>query len=475
MHENNVIQMATSKKLGASFRDPSGFVFRSGPRILRQINEPYRDNYRMLMESGLHGFLVDRRLIVSHREVDGIPFPGPGGFKMIEPELVRYISYPYEWCFSQLKDAALLTLEIQKAALKHDMSLKDASAYNIQFVGSRPVFIDTLSFEKFNNGPWVAYKQFCQHFLAPLALASKTDQRLTQLSKVFMDGIPLDLTARLLPVSTKLRLGLLMHIHMHAKSQKKYADEGRDQDSGSKIAAIRFTTFKAIALIDQLISTVSKLEWKLADTEWGNYYSDTNYKDDSMRQKALIIKEFFTRLPDDIETIQDLGANDGKFGREIAEFGTQVVCHDIDETAVEKNYLAAKSAGDEKILPLVQNLVSPSPAIGWANSERESLAQRGPLDLSMALALIHHIAISNNVPLGQIAGYFASLSRYLIVEFVPKTDSQVRRLLATREDIFPDYSVDGFEKEFRRFFEIRAKKSISGSHRILYLMESLAP
>jgi hypothetical protein len=358
------------------------------------------------------------------------------------------------------------------------MSLKDASAYNIQFVGSRPVFIDTLSFEPFNNRPWVAYRQFCQHFLAPLALVSKTDYRLSQLLKVFIDGIPLDLTARLLPASTRFNLGLLMHLHLHARSQQKYADKGKDVDTGSdsdvrhKIAAMKFTPFKAIAMVDQLIATVKKLKWPLADTEWGDYYSDTNYKDDAMGQKAAIIQAFCDQLPDDCRLFQDLGANDGKFGREIAQYAALVVCHDIDETAVEKNYLAAKSARDEKILPLVQDLVNPSPAIGWANRERDSLAQRGPLDVSMALALIHHIAISNNVPLDQIAHYFSSLSRYLIIEFVAKTDSQVRRLLATRDDIFPDYSVDGFEAAFQDYFDIQAKKSIPGTERILYLLKS---
>ena len=144
----------------------------------------------------------------------------------MQPEIIPFISYAYEWSFSQLQDAALATLAIEKKALEHGMSLKDASAYNIQFRGSRPVLIDTLSFERYREGePWVAYRQFCQHFLAPLALMSHTDVRLGQLLRVYIDGVPLDLASRLLPGKTKLSLGLATHIHLHAQAQRKYADK----------------------------------------------------------------------------------------------------------------------------------------------------------------------------------------------------------------------------------------------------------
>ncbi len=459
-------------RAAASFRDPSGFVYIQNGTYFRQVNSIYRDTYEQLMDSGLYGELIQRNFLIPHQQVENPAFPEKNGYCVIKPEQIPYGNYPYEWCFSQLKDAAILTLKIQKIALKHGMSLKDASAYNIQFRGSSPVFIDTLSFEKFNEKPWVAYKQFCQHFLAPLTLASYCDHRLIQLLKLHIDGIPLDLTAKLLPTRTRTRLGLLMHIHLHAKTQKKYADRGRDQEVQSKIAASHMSASKAIALIDNLISTVNGLKWKHAESEWGNYNQDTNYENTDLDEKSSIIVRYIRRTEIDQPSIMDLGANNGKFGRIVSNMASVVVCQDIDETAVEKNYLAAKAEHDLNILPLIQNLINPSPAIGWANCERDSLEQRGPVDISLALALVHHIAISNNVPLEQVADYLARLSRYLIIEFVSKKDSQVQRLLSTREDVFPEYTVDGFEQAFSKSFNIIQSNPVSSTERTIYLMES---
>jgi len=456
----------------ASFRDPSGFVYQKGDTMFRQVNLSYKEQYDQLMDSGLYSLLTSKAFLVKHKEVEELNFEEPNGYKIIRPDRIHYISYPYEWCFSQLKDAALLTLQIQKLSLKHGMTLKDASAYNIQFTGATPAFIDTLSFEKFEGKPWVAYKQFCQHFLAPLSLMSKSDHRLSKLLSSYIDGVPLDLASKILPASTKLNLGLLTHIHLHAKSQKKYSNRGRDEKTQNKLNAISFTTEKAIALLDHLINTVKKLEWKTTDTEWGNYYSDTNYEDNALKEKSDIVMEFFRAIPDQPTIVQDLGANDGRFGRLVSSLVEQVVCHDVDEVAVEKNYLAAKGAKDRLVLPLVQDLSNPSASIGWAGVERMSLSSRSNVDVTMALALIHHIAISNNVPFEQIAEFFSTLSRYLIIEFVEKSDSQVQRLLATREDIFTNYSIERFENAFSRYYHIRKNQAISGTHRKLFLMES---
>ena len=209
----------------ASFRDPGGFLFVEGGVLYRQVNSVYKDDYDLLLRSGLYKTLTDAGLLVSHEEVSTDP-PDPRiAYKIIRPEPIPFISYPYEWCFSQLKDAALATLEIQRQALAHGLSLKDASAYNVQFLDGKPVLIDTLSFEKLRLKPWVAYRQFCQHFLGPLLLMGLKDSRLGQLSRIFLDGVPLDLTSRLLPRRTRLRPGILMHIHLHAASQKHFASK----------------------------------------------------------------------------------------------------------------------------------------------------------------------------------------------------------------------------------------------------------
>jgi len=207
-----------TENLSGSFRDPSGFMFKHEGKLYRQVNQKYQEEYDLLMNSGLYDQLNKSRTLVAHKEVDLALAPRPKiAYKVIQPENIDFISYPYEWCFNQLKDAAILTLAIARRALEFGMSLKDASAYNIQFQHGRPIFIDTLSFEKYEEGmPWIAYKQFCQHFLAPLALMAKTDIRLGQLLKNHIDGIPLDLASKLLPASTKLSFGLSTHIHPHA-------------------------------------------------------------------------------------------------------------------------------------------------------------------------------------------------------------------------------------------------------------------
>jgi ribosomal protein L11 methylase PrmA len=349
------------------------------------------------------------------------------------------------------------------------MSLKDASAYNLQFVRGKATLIDTLSFEIYKEGePWVAYRQFCQHFLAPLALMALRDVRLNQLLRVYIDGVPLDLASELLPGRTRLNFGLLTHIHLHASAQKRYAY------SRAEVKSRPGRTFGKQAmtgLIDSLDSTVRRLNWKPGGTEWGNYYDITNYSDAAFEHKKQLVREWSSNVKPSL--VWDLGANNGVFSRVAGETGAYVVSSDIDPAAVEQNYRQMKSEKSENLLPLLLDLTNPSPAIGWANAERDSFAVRGPADMVLALALIHHLAISNNVPLPQLAGFFASYGRWLVIEFVPKPDSQVQRLLVSREDIFSNYTRDGFESAFRSRFKICEAVNVRESERVLYLMERL--
>ena len=250
-----------------------------------------------------------------------------------------FISYPYEWSFSQLKDAALLTLKIQKIALEHGMSLKDASAYNIQFVKGKPLLIDTLSFEKYAEGrPWVAYRQFCQHFLAPLALMARRDVRLNQLSRIFLDGIPLDLASRLLPVGTRFKFSLLSHIHLHARSQKHY------QDKPVKTSERKLSRFSFLALIDSLESAVASLRWQPRGTEWAEYYDHTNYSDSAIDFKLKCVDDFLKAL--NPRHVWDIGANTGLFSRLASARHIPTVSLDIDPAAVEKNYRQCRQEGN---------------------------------------------------------------------------------------------------------------------------------
>jgi hypothetical protein len=455
-----------SGQLSASFRDPSGFLFKRGDVLYRQVNRKYEREYGRLIESGLYEKLVKAKLLIPHVEVEDIEAETGDCFKIIQPERVPFIAYPYEWSFGQLKDAALATLSIQKRALKLDMSLKDASAYNIQFVKGKPTLIDTLSFELYKEGqPWVAYRQFCQHFLAPLALMALKDVRLNQLLRVYIDGVPLDLASELLPWKTHINFGLMTHIHLHASAQKKYAGEAVKSRGGS------MSKQAMTGLIESLESTIKKLDWKPGGTEWGNYYDITNYSDAAFEHKKQLVGEWTASTQPSL--VWDLGANNGVFSRVAAGRSPLVVSWDIDPTAVEQNYRQVKTEKNEHLLPLLLDLTNPSPAIGWANRERDSFGGRGPADLTLALAVIHHLAISNNVPLPQLADFFAETGKWLVIEFVPKGDSQVQKLLASREDIFPAYTRDGFEAAFGRKFKVHEAVPVRESERVLYLMEAL--
>ena len=453
-------------RLPGSFRDPSGFMFYRENELYRQVNRVYSEDYDHFITSGLYQALVGAELLLEHEEVPAPAQSQPEElYKILKPALVPFVSYPHEWCFSQLKDAALTTLRIQQFSLAHGMFLKDASAYNIQFVRGKPILIDTLSFARYREGePWVAYRQFCQHFLAPLALMAHTDIRMNQLFRIFIDGIPLDLTASLLPLRTRFKPSLLAHIHLHAKSQKHFSD---------KALPARKRTVSATALrglLENLQTAVGRLSWNRHNTEWANYYSDCSYS----RQGTAHKKQLLARFLDEIspQTVWDFGGNIGLFSRIASSRGIDTVCFDIDPSAIEKNYAEMVKEGESCLLPLVLDLTNPSPAMGWQNRERSSLLERGPADAAFALALVHHLAISNNLPLEKVAEFFRSVCRWLIIEFVPKSDPQVQRLLLTRQDIFPSYTRESFERAFQTYFNLEGSEEIPDTTRVLYKMKN---
>ncbi len=455
-----------SKKLDCSFRDPSGFLFRKDAILYRQINHSYKENYDYAKSSGLYDELIELGLLIPHEEV-AVDCLDSDGFIVIKPVELPFISYPYEWSFSQLKEAALLTLNIQQKALSMGLSLKDASSYNVQLYKGKPIFIDTLSFEKPSPGqPWVAYRQFCQHFLAPLALMAKTDISLNQLFKTNIDGIPLQLASKLLPLTTRLNFSLAIHIHLHARTQSKNAS--KEIDENQLKGSFSITSFHAI--IDSLKMAVLKLKWEPVGTEWHDYYdSNNNYTEASMSLKKDIVNEFLDMLS--FRSAWDLGANNGTFSRLVAKNSDYVCAWDIDPACVEQNYRTITDSKTTNIYPLLLDLTNPVPAIGWNNKERFSFKERGPVDVTLALGLIHHLAISNNLSLDMIAQFLSEITFTLIIEFVPKSDSQVKKLLRNRNDIFNNYDIKNFELVFSQYFKTLGKRPIDNTDRTLYLMQ----
>jgi hypothetical protein len=449
-----------SYKDPASFRDPAGFVFEQDGVFYRMINPSYMGQYKQLMTSGLYAALVNAKLMIPHEETD---HRGGGGL-IICPEQVPYISYPYEWCFEQYKDAALATLRVQMLALQFGMVLKDASAYNIQFIAGRPCLIDTLSFDVYTETPWAAYGQFCRHFFAPLELMAHIDLRLGKLMQSYIDGIPIDLADVML--HGKGGFAAWQHIHLHAKAIKAYGQDGKKQ--GRKV---RFTMKKPLleSMLQSLVRIVQSLKPKEQKTEWGDYYSATNYNEDSARHKAAVVKRYLEQAAP-FSLVWDFGANDGRYSRLAQELGAYVAAFDIDAAAVSRNYHETRRTG-APMLPLLLDLSCPSPAIGFGNKERKTIGQRQKPKVILMLAIIHHLAISNNLPLQTIAEWLSTLCEYLIIEFVPKEDSQVEVLLKTRADIFTGYTAEGFESAFCQWFELCSKTPLTESKRTLYLFK----
>jgi hypothetical protein len=446
-----------------SFRDPAGFVYRHEGEIRRQVNQVYRPHYDQLKTSGLYAALVEEQLLVGHEELDAEPVDPAIAYKVIKPELIEFISYPYEWCFSQYQDAALTALDIERRALSKGMTLKDCSAYNLQFQSGRPIFIDTLSFEIYREGePWTGYRQFCEHFLAPLAVMSLLDHRLGQLCRTNIDGIPLDLAARLLPWRSRLRWGLGLHIHLHSTLQRSHSGPTESKGVG------RVSLNARLGLIDSLDAAVRGLRWRPRGVGWATYYQENTYSSEEMRVKARLVAEFLERT--DSKKVWDLGANTGYFSTIASGRGLSTVSFDLDPACVERNYLEAKKRNDTKVLPLLLDLFNPSPPTGWLNRERASIFDRGKPDLVLALALIHHLAFTGNQPLENLAEFFAGLAPWLVIEFVPETDSQVQLLRANRRGIHHPYDRGHFEACFGKHFSAIIAEPVSESGRILYLM-----
>ena len=448
-----------------SFRDPSGHVFYKGNDIFRSVNNSYKDNYDLLINTGLFQNLIEKKYIVKHEETDFDKHNEDKIYQIIKPELIPFISYPYEWSFSQLKDAAILTLNIQLVALEHSMILKDASAYNIQFKDDKPIFIDTLSFEKYEDGkPWQAYQQFCQHFLSPLCLMSYTDIRLSQLLKLYIDGIPLDLTSKLLPFKSFFSFGILSHLHLHAYFQNYYSNKKKDTNNIKQV-----NKKDIINICENLKNLIINLKWSPKGTEWFNYYTDNNnYEDETMTFKKEFVLNNTKKISPNL--VWDLGSNTGKFSRISSELGFRTISFDIDPACVELNYLQMKRKSEKNLLPLQLDLTNPSPSIGWANNERSEIYKRNRPDLLLSLALIHHLVITYNIPMSKISELFSNLSANLIIEFVPKSDTQVKKLLTTKKNKFEEYNQENFERIFKKNFEILSVKKVLKSERVIYYM-----
>jgi ribosomal protein L11 methylase PrmA len=456
-----------------SFRDPSGRVYHAGREIYRTVSRCASEEYRSVCSTGLLDTLMAEGKLVETIEVDHRVLKDAG----IEPEMVLrhqripFISYPYEWPFALLKSAALLHLDIHIEALKQDITVSDASAYNVQFRGVEPLFIDVLSFRRYHEGEiWTGHRQFCEQFLNPLLLRSLTGVPHNDWYRGRLDGIETQHLAALLPWWRNLSINVLSHVTLQARLQQAASAGSSSYIERAKQTKLPKRSF--MAMLEQLNRWIDSLQpLRSTATVWQEYAENTNYAEDERQAKRRCISAFCRRTKP--EMLWDIGCNTGEYAEAALSCGAKhVVGFDYDQGALER--AVARAAGRRlDLLPLYQDGANPSPDQGWMGRERRSALGRGGADALIALAFEHHLAIGRNVPLDQLVAWLVALAPRGIIEFVQKSDPMVQRLLALREDIFEDYSTDTFEAALNSKARIVSAEQVSASGRTLYSYERL--
>jgi hypothetical protein len=454
--------------VSGSFRDPSGSVFIEGGQVYRTIFEPGVADFEAARDEGIYDDLIDRGLLISHKEVHEQIVGPEGAVYCLNHQRLPMISYPWEWPFSVLKEAALIHLDIMERLLPQGFWLRDANAFNVQYDGERLRLIDTLSIgRRPPDSPWVAYGQFCSHFLAPLAVAAYCDIRTFSLWRNYMDGFPLDLACRMLPWRKRYLPGLFMHLALHARFQEK-ADQ--TEDIGKKQVpkkSPKVSDRGLIGLVRSLRRTVKGISWKPASKIWGEYGNIRTYNDEDVSQKSRYVEKVVKKLSPDM--VWDLGANTGEFSLIAASHGAFVVSIEGDPACTEMIYQKVSRGGKHgAVLPLTMDVSNPSPGLGWDGAERPGLRDRGPADLVFALALIHHLVFTSCVPLSMIAEWFSRISTHLLIEFVPLEDPMVQKLLMNRRGEHHPYDPEIFRSAFGKFFSFLDEEKLRNG-RTLFL------
>ena len=448
-----------------SFKDPDAYVLKTEKGFTRYIFLSYKAHYDHLINSGLYHELVNEQLLIVHEEIES-DSDEPTVYKQLLPEQIQFQSYPFEWSFTQCRKAILAFLKINQIALKYGMILKDATPYNFYLKGGKAILFDTSSFIFFNNNDsWLAYRQFCESFFAPLALMKYNGASWAKLYMSSLRGLPMKFVSHQLPNKSWLNISCLVHIHLHAKYERKKALEGQ------KIKGL------SIKQLDQLLQmfTDSIKSWKIAFTfpdKWINYYENDIESPEYLKDKQEIVAQWLGKTKP--KSVIDLGANTGLFSMIASDIAENVIALEFDETCVDKIESQIQKKKLQNITTLVSDLSETSPSLGMLNQEYQSLMKRGKSEMVLGLALIHHLCIGKNLSLNHVAELFSNLSsKYAIVEFIPKEDEKVKLLLSSREDIFSNYHLNNLLNSFSQYFELVSEIKIEKSNRILLLWKKI--
>jgi len=460
-------QENSSQPLGGSFRDPSGHVFTKNGRILRTVNPSAAPDFEFVRQTRFYQEAVRESRLIEARLVDNeeLGEEARQAVYVLEHPALPFVSYPYEWAFSALKTAALFHLDFHLEALEHGITLSDASAYNVQFIGARPIFIDTLSLRRYRSGElWAGHSQFCEQFLNPLLLRSLVGVSHNAWYRGTQEGIPTRELRRMLPWRAKLSRRVLTHVILQDTFQRLAQNK---IDAGAvpiQNAQLPLPTFRK--LLTDLRKWIAKLQ--PADRErslWQDYAHRHSYKSEEVKAKAAFVHQFVA--DNKLRIVWDIGCNTGDYSVAALQAGAEyVVGFDSDQGVLELAFARARELR-LNFHPLFLDLANPTPSQGWAQRERHGLQERATADGLLALALLHHLCIARNVPLAACLRWLVGLAPCGVIEFVPKDDPMVQVLLRFRKDIFPDYTRDRFLATLSSIAHIGRKAAVSATGRLL--------
>lgn len=453
-----------------SFRDPESRIFYADGAVYRALSPDGLADFEALKATKVFesaqadGRLVKTELVDEADSKPNLLVHERAG--VLKHERIPFVSYPYEWTFSMLKDAALLQLDLLEASLKEGLTLKDASSYNVQFKGSKPVFVDIGSFERRREGEqWVGYRQFCMLFLYPLMLQAIKDVPYHGLLRGQIDGIPPKQMRDLSSFRDRFHKGFSTSVFLHARLEAKYADRAGQVKGELKAANMQKELL--VAQVGKMRKVVQKLQWNPPQGVWVAYGERNSYSDSDAERKDEFVREVSTaqRWP----MTWDIGANNGRYSRIAAEGSDYVLALDADQGPMELLYRGLRDEGAENILTLTMNLADQSPNLGWRGAERKALAERGKPDLVLALALIHHTTVTANVPIAEFIDWLASLDTSLVIEFPTREDPMVKKLLSGKRDgLHPDYERANFESVLGAAFDVERRERLASGTRLLY-------
>ena len=451
-----------------SFRDPDTRVFHHDGAIFRALTERARADWRRLAGTRFYGRATRDGHLVGTREVTGgenLPALDPAWAAVLEHARIPVVSYPYEWSFGMLRDAALLQLDLTLAALDEGMTLKDATPFNVQWDGVRPTFIDVGSFTAYEPGdPWTGYRQFCETFLYPLFLQAYRNAPFHPWLRGRLEGMTAGECRSLLAARDCLRPGVLAHVHLQAKAQHRY--EAADGNVRAELRAAGFGAALIRNNVARLRRTVEGLRWTPPRSTWSEYAREHGYGDADLERKAAFVRRVLESRRWSL--VWDVGCNTGAYSRMAAGHAEYVLALDADHVVIDRLYRSLREEGRTDVLPLVADVADPSPGLGWRGRERPPLGDRCSPELILCLALAHHLVIGRHVPFADFADWLASSGADVVLEFVDRGDPMVERLLRHRDGRGLDYSREAAEAALTRHFHLAGRETLASGARTLY-------